>query len=715
MAIEPGSNLKPKGAFQIADSEDIKGAPQNKATLAELNAVPTYLREPGQIGKVHSDPTPANNGEYVAGAGPSFTFTKKVAETTFSQNDVRNTVATGLEETAGAPAATDTLIILLGKYLRLFGTKVTAEAGKRLMTDAEGTKLSNLSQHYKGVHTSVPNLQAAHPAGISGDHADIDPGTGTKAQRYIWDAQEGWVISVTAQAPMAAATDSQVAAGADNATAVTPLSLTNGAFGGLLSSLKSNAKKLVTAYNELWDRVTDRTVTDVANMETLLSLTQTREGKQYRVLYNSTDKALSGVTYELKPLLRCFWSAPGGPETAATNAQWGKRPDHYIQLGASVTNITNNNTTTTTNGVYKWRITPSIDVTSKPSTAKISAGSVENPNGSVTATPAVEVPYPNAAAGKRRWDLHSLEISTALDTGLTTYAHVRTPGAEVADTADAGQPPLPGGHLEISKVEVKSNGATVNSGTALQVDGNPSKAGTGKVLAFFDNLGKLWRGDFVTVDEVARTLTLGSAGNPAMLKILSSISQLSPQPGQPFTIAVNNGLNEALLIQNLETFKKYLAVKTSGATPLQGVVAVENFELDALIGASLKIRQGYLTTLTGAKGYLKAPNSSPEADILIDLSSDGNGIVISGTLMGITVNGSEMVVIKFEASARRTGGAIIVNPSQILYKYETTPANAATCGLEADGATGIKIFVTPSVNSINTEFTWALYDLYMKI
>lgn len=47
--------------------------------------------------------------------------------------------------------------------------------------------------HYRGLYTSLANLQSAIPTGNAGDFADVDPGSGTDLTRYAWDADEGWV------------------------------------------------------------------------------------------------------------------------------------------------------------------------------------------------------------------------------------------------------------------------------------------------------------------------------------------------------------------------------------------------------------------------------------------------------------------------------------------------------------------------------------------
>lgn len=47
--------------------------------------------------------------------------------------------------------------------------------------------------HYRGLYTSLVNLESALPTANPGDFADVDPGSGTDLKRYAWDEDEGWV------------------------------------------------------------------------------------------------------------------------------------------------------------------------------------------------------------------------------------------------------------------------------------------------------------------------------------------------------------------------------------------------------------------------------------------------------------------------------------------------------------------------------------------
>lgn len=47
--------------------------------------------------------------------------------------------------------------------------------------------------HFKGKHATLIALQAAHPTASDGDYAIVDPGIGSNAKEYIWDADEGWI------------------------------------------------------------------------------------------------------------------------------------------------------------------------------------------------------------------------------------------------------------------------------------------------------------------------------------------------------------------------------------------------------------------------------------------------------------------------------------------------------------------------------------------
>lgn len=74
-----------------------------------------------------------------------------------------------------------------------------SNADTNAYTDAEKTKLASLDNHFLGSYTSLANLQTAHASASLGDYADVDAGSGTDAERYIWDTDEGWVKAVGTQ------------------------------------------------------------------------------------------------------------------------------------------------------------------------------------------------------------------------------------------------------------------------------------------------------------------------------------------------------------------------------------------------------------------------------------------------------------------------------------------------------------------------------------
>lgn len=65
-------------------------------------------------------------------------------------------------------------------------------------------------EHYRGLYTSLANLQSALPTANPGDFADVDPGSGTDLIRYAWDEDEGWV-------PVGSGTIGGSTGGTDNA------------------------------------------------------------------------------------------------------------------------------------------------------------------------------------------------------------------------------------------------------------------------------------------------------------------------------------------------------------------------------------------------------------------------------------------------------------------------------------------------------------------
>jgi hypothetical protein len=63
-------------------------------------------------------------------------------------------------------------------YVKVFSDKITA--------------LSN--GDFLGTYISLAALQAAYPTTAAGNTADVDPGAGSPATLYIYDAQNGWVV-----------------------------------------------------------------------------------------------------------------------------------------------------------------------------------------------------------------------------------------------------------------------------------------------------------------------------------------------------------------------------------------------------------------------------------------------------------------------------------------------------------------------------------------
>lgn len=71
----------------------------------------------------------------------------------------------------------------------LIGAVQMALAGKLNTAD--------YNQHYKGLHVTVENLQAAHPTASPGDYAQVDTGNGFDLLNYYWDVEGGWITNNT--------------------------------------------------------------------------------------------------------------------------------------------------------------------------------------------------------------------------------------------------------------------------------------------------------------------------------------------------------------------------------------------------------------------------------------------------------------------------------------------------------------------------------------
>lgn len=88
------------------------------------------------------------------------------------------------------------------------------------------------AEHFLGVYADDTALTTAHATAEPGDYAFVDPGSGTDAQLYIWDEDEGWIASgVTTVVPDATeivkgivelATTAEAITGTDTERAVTP-------------------------------------------------------------------------------------------------------------------------------------------------------------------------------------------------------------------------------------------------------------------------------------------------------------------------------------------------------------------------------------------------------------------------------------------------------------------------------------------------------------
>ncbi|OEC42506.1 hypothetical protein A7D27_11545 [Pseudomonas sp. 1D4] len=71
-------------------------------------------------------------------------------------------------------------------------------------TPAEKLKLAGLeSSHFKGLFSSLAELQQAIPTGSPGDYADVDAGPGLDVQRYVWDhSDSAWIIQASGSTVM---------------------------------------------------------------------------------------------------------------------------------------------------------------------------------------------------------------------------------------------------------------------------------------------------------------------------------------------------------------------------------------------------------------------------------------------------------------------------------------------------------------------------------
>lgn len=89
--------------------------------------------------------------------------------------------------------------------------------------------------HFLGLYTNLPALEATHPTATPGDYAQVDAGPGTDVMNYIWDEDDGWVAGGSGGIIPAAtetvagiaeiATTAEVTDGIDDDKIVTPLKL----------------------------------------------------------------------------------------------------------------------------------------------------------------------------------------------------------------------------------------------------------------------------------------------------------------------------------------------------------------------------------------------------------------------------------------------------------------------------------------------------------
>jgi hypothetical protein len=230
-------------------------------------------------------------------------------------------------------------------------------------------------------------------------------------------------------------------------------------------------------------------------------------------------------------------------------------------------------------------------------------------------------------------------------------------------------------------------------------------------LQFRSSAGLVTGTDLLAWQAGTRTLQLGSVANPGKFEVIASESVIEAIDGQALSVLVNNNLDTAFEIKDKVTQKIFLLARTKIGN--EAIVGVENFDVDALIGAPLKMRQGKVVTTSEAKTYLKMPNSVN--DIVISMPFNGNALVLSGHLLGVTDTGSEAIHIKFESKFRRFSNVIYKDNADAV-TVDSTVSQGATAGCEANGTNdGVKIFVTPASSAIAKTYTWYLYDLYMKV
>ncbi|RZJ71080.1 hypothetical protein [Flavobacterium sp.] len=164
--------------------------------------------------------------------------------------------------------------------------------------------IPDYNDRFKGKYTSIANLQAAHPTASDGDYAIVDAGTGSNAKEYIWDAQEGWVISGSAGA---ASTDA-LPEGSINlyftsarviATILSGLSLTTG---GTISSGDS----VLQAFGKLQYQITNVFGGFAAFLTALSAITTPADTDEYILQRSGNSRKVLWST--LKSSLRSYFN-----------------------------------------------------------------------------------------------------------------------------------------------------------------------------------------------------------------------------------------------------------------------------------------------------------------------------------------------------------------------------------------------------------------------
>lgn len=99
------------------------------------------------------------------------------------------TIITGLlTDSLTSTSNTTMLTANNGKILKDALDLLTTDVGNKLDTSA-------YNEHYRGTYTTLGNLQTSVPTGNAGNYALVDSGIGSDALIYIWDLDDGWVIS----------------------------------------------------------------------------------------------------------------------------------------------------------------------------------------------------------------------------------------------------------------------------------------------------------------------------------------------------------------------------------------------------------------------------------------------------------------------------------------------------------------------------------------